>query len=318
MKQIQRSISKQGCSRRVFATLAIASFTVLLLLQGGRVALAQTYTVVASLIQGSAPAGPLVQGLDGQLYGTTNSGGNYACNNGIGCGTIFKLTTAGVITNLFTFCSQGSCADGALPVGAMVLATDGNLYGTAAFGGLHNLGVIFKITPSGLYSAVHSFSGSDGSYPATTLIQIDGALYSTMVHFGGNIFELSKDNVITSLFDSSCDPVAGLFQGTDGKLYGTTAIGGLNNTGTVFSIDLSLTPFVTTLPTSRKIGTNIAILGTNLTGASSVTFNGTPATFRVVSATQITATIPSGATTGSVVVVTPSATLTSNLPFRVM
>ena len=87
--------------------------------------------------------------------------------------------------------------------------------------------------------------------------------------------------------------------------------------GTVFSLSVGLGPFVETQPTSGKVGAAVKILGTNLTGATSVTFNGTAAAFKVVSSSLITATVPAGATTGKVQVVTPSGTLSSNVPFRV-
>jgi uncharacterized protein (TIGR03437 family) len=87
--------------------------------------------------------------------------------------------------------------------------------------------------------------------------------------------------------------------------------------GTVFSLSLGLGPFVETQPTSGKAGAAVKILGTNLTGATSVAFNGTPAVFTVVSGSLIKATVPTGTTTGQVQVVTPSGTLTSNVNFRV-
>jgi uncharacterized repeat protein (TIGR03803 family) len=107
-------------------------------------------------------------------------------------------------------------------------------------------------------------------------------------------------------------------QATNGNFYGTTSAGGANNDGTVFSLSVGLGPFVETLPTSGMVGTAVIILGNNLTGATSVTFNGTPAKFTVVSSsTEIKTTVPSGATTGKVKVTTASGTLTSNQTFRV-
>ena len=87
--------------------------------------------------------------------------------------------------------------------------------------------------------------------------------------------------------------------------------------GTVFSLSVGLGPFVETQPTSGKVGAAVKILGTNLTGATSVTFNGTAAVFKVVSASLITTTVPTGATTGKVKVTTPKGTLKSNVVFRV-
>ncbi len=111
---------------------------------------------------------------------------------------------------------------------------------------------------------------------------------------------------------------AGLVQDTNGSFYSTTSAGGANYDGTVFSLSVGLGPFVETRPTSGQLGATVEILGTNLTGATSVSFNGTAATFTVVSSSEISTTVPSGATTGNVQVVTPSGTLTSNVPFQVL
>ena len=88
--------------------------------------------------------------------------------------------------------------------------------------------------------------------------------------------------------------------------------------GTVFSLSVGLGPFVETQPTYGKVGAVVKILGTDLTGATSVSFNGTAAAFTVVSTSEITTTVPAGATSGTVQVVTPSGTLSSNVPFRVL
>ena len=112
-------------------------------------------------------------------------------------------------------------------------------------------------------------------------------------------------------------PEAGLVQATNGDLYGTTKIGGANNYGTVFSLSVGLGPFVETQTTSGKVGAAVKILGTDLTGATSVSFNGAAAVFTVVSPSLITTTVPAGATTGKVEVVTPSGTLSTYVPYRV-
>ena len=121
-------------------------------------------------------------------------------------------------------------------------------------------------------------------------------------------------------------PSAGLFQATNGDLYGTTPLGGALTTGacaappygcgTIFRLSMGLGRFVETQTTSGSVGAAIKILGTDLTGATGVTFDGTAATFAVVSPSLITTTVPTGATTGTVQVVTAGGTLSSTCPSR--
>jgi uncharacterized repeat protein (TIGR03803 family) len=223
---------------------------------------------------GAAPNAPLVVSADGNLYGTTR-----CCPFYTG-GTVFKLTPAGQLTTLYTFCSQSHCADGAYPLVGLTQATDGNLYGTTFQGGFNSAGgggTIFRITPAGAFKTLHKFGGPDG----------DG-------------------------------PYAALVQATDGSLYGTANKGGTDNLGTVFSLSIDLEQFVETLPTSRTIGGHVIILGNNLTGSTAVSFNGIAAPFTVVSDTEITTSVPSGTTTGFVAVTTASGTLKSNKPFQII
>jgi uncharacterized repeat protein (TIGR03803 family) len=120
-------------------------------------------------------------------------------------------------------------------------------------------------------------------------------------------------------------PFSGLLQATDGNFYGTTSTGGdfscpsdpSFGCGTIFRLSGRLGPFVSLLPYSGKVATVAYILGTNLAGATSVSFNGTVATFTVVSKTEVKTAVPSGATTGFVTITTPSGTLKSNRKFRV-
>ena len=110
--------------------------------------------------------------------------------------------------------------------------------------------------------------------------------------------------------------IGGLLQATDGNFYGTTSADG-NGYGTVFKLSVGLGPFVRTQTTSGKVGTTVKILGTDLTGATGVTFNGIPAEFSVVRPSEISTVVPAGATTGTVRVVTPGGTLLSDVSFRV-
>ncbi len=240
---------------------------------------------------GSYPYAGLVQASDGNLYGTTGYGGaDVTCAGGYGCGTVFKITTTGELTTLYSFSCSSTCPGGYQPYSGLIQATDGNLYGTTTSGGTGlngGEGTVFEITPSGTLSTLYSFCQGADTCP-------DGA-----------------------------EPYAGLIQDTNGIFYGTTYWGGngfqnnLGPFGAVFSEYLGLGPFVKTLPTSGKVGSAVQILGTNLTGATSVSFNGTAATFTVASASLITTTVPTGTTSGPVTVITPSGTLTSNLPFTI-
>ena len=110
----------------------------------------------------------------------------------------------------------------------------------------------------------------------------------------------------------------GLVQGTNGTFYGTTDSGGTTvHYGTVFSLSVGLGAFVKTVPTAGKTGSAVKILGTNLTGATRVSFNGAAAAFTVVSRSEISTTVPAGATSGPVEVTTPGGTLSSNAAFHV-
>ncbi len=126
---------------------------------------------------GDQPYAGLVQGTDGNFYGTTSSFGAY------GGGTVFKITPSGKLTTLHNFCSQPNCTDGTDPAAALVQATDGNFYGTTDNGGTGGscsggCGTVFKITPSGTLTTLHSFNGADGAQPRAGLVQAtDGNFY---------------------------------------------------------------------------------------------------------------------------------------------
>jgi uncharacterized repeat protein (TIGR03803 family) len=150
----------------------------------------------------------------------------------------------------------------------------------------------------------------------------DGNFYGTTAEGGplglGTIFRLTPGGALTTLYSAG---VTTLMQDTSGDFYGTTGGGGSNclpgGCGTIFRLSVGLGPFVKTLPVAGKAGAAVKILGTDLTGASSVTFGGVPAAFTVKSAVLITAAVPAGATSGAVQVVTPGGTLSSNTVFTV-
>lgn len=283
---------------------------------------------------GKYPYAGLIQASDGNFYGTTSEGGgNSTCNatQPYGCGTIFKITPAGVLTTLHSF--AGYPDDGNTPAASLIQASDTNLYGTAEYGGSNNRGVAFKVSLSGTLTMIYSFCPQtqrgtcpDGYDPYGGLIQgTDGGFYGTALggtNSDGVFFRLTSHGTIVAehQFDSTdgANPAGGLLQATDGSFYGNTQNGGTAGYGTLFNLSTGLAPFVETQTSSGKVGASVTILGTNLAGATSVTFNGIAASFTVVSSSEITATVPTGATTGFIVVTTPTTTLTSNRKFRIL
>jgi uncharacterized repeat protein (TIGR03803 family) len=298
----------------------------------GKLTTLYSFCAQANCVDGGVPWG-LVQASNGDFYGTTQGGGpnvGYCWGALNGCGTVFEITPAGKLTTLYGFCAQANCSDGALPSGALVQASNGNLYGATQNGGVPPdfYGTVFEITPDGALTTVHSFAFTDGVHPNGWLIQAtDGYLYGTTAGMGdadagdSTIFKMTPSGALTTLhnFDGhEGGPEGGLVQGTNGEFYGTT-FGSVDLPlfGSVFSLSMGLRSFVETLPASGKVGTAIMILGNNLEGATSVTFNGTSATFKVVGSSAIETTVPAGATSGRVDVTTPTEKLESNVSFVV-
>jgi uncharacterized repeat protein (TIGR03803 family) len=330
---------------------------------------------------GDEPLMSLIQGADGNLYGTTFAGGHYyTCRPG--CGTVFKVSLGG-ITIIHNFCADPTCPDGDQPYAGLILGIDGSFYGSTQGGWVNNDDTVFKITPAGTLTTLHIFGGPDGYGPEAALVQaVNTNFYGTTTGGGnlscnppygcGTVFKITPAGTLTTLhsFDGTdgANPFAGLIQASDDSFYGTTTLGGDGRNGTifkitlggelrtlhsfdgkdgsdsqgalvqstngtfygatalggvyahgnVFSLDMSLGPFVALVRNSGKIGQTGGILGQGFTGTTSVSLNGIPASFTVVSDTFIKATVPPGATTGFVTVVTPTGMLTSNVPFRVL
>jgi len=215
---------------------------VLLLLAAAAIAPAQTFTTLVNFDDnnGARPVfGSLVQGVDGNLYGTTH-GGNSA-------GTIFNVSTGGTLTTLYKFDRE----HGDFPTSGLVLATDGKFYGTTpGGGGIYHNGSIYSMTPGGAVSFLFAFRVENGIEPEAPLIQAtDGTLYGTARLGGaygyGTVFTIDAAGALTTLYsftgsDDGADPVGALVQAIDGDLYGTTTARGaaVGEDGTVFKITL--------------------------------------------------------------------------------
>lgn len=205
-------------------------------------------------VGGFQPDGVLVEGSDGNFYGTTVAGGSGT----YGAGTIFKITPAGTLTTLYNFCSQGgsTCSDGYGPEAGLVQGSDGNFYGATTWGGsacpdntstVPGCGVIYELTPSGTYSVIYSFTGgSTGAFPDSRLVEgADGSFYGTTqaAYAGpgqpptpGIVFKVTTSGTLTPLYSPSANvPEDGLVLGSDGNLYGTDYSGG-SGEGSIYQL----------------------------------------------------------------------------------
>jgi uncharacterized repeat protein (TIGR03803 family) len=214
---------------------------------------------------GQDPLGGLVQGSDGNFYGTTSGGGR-------GGGTIFKMAPNGNLTTLYSFCGLVTCPDGDTPAGSLIQGTDGDFYGMTAFGGVNGNGAVFKVASDGSLTTLHSFCSqplcTDGSLPFDgigppgkdwALYQgPDGNFYGTTAYGGANnsgtVFKITPSGKLTTLY-SFCPqvgppnfcpdgavPLGGVIRGPGGNLYGFTNTGGTTNAGTVYKLTPACTP----------------------------------------------------------------------------
>jgi uncharacterized repeat protein (TIGR03803 family) len=341
---------------------------------------------------GAEPTGRLVFGTNGDLYGTTQEGGLY--DGFYNQGTIFRISTSGSYEILHLFSGAAKTGDGGNPIAGLTLGSDGNFYGTTEFGGASEFGTVFKMTPSGTVTILHSFAENDpdGQQPRGALVQAsDGNLYGTCYAGGANgwgtAFRISTKGTFTKIYDFSQAtgnignlPRAGLIQASDGNLYGTAWEGGaFATTGTIYQLtlagdgtlkatfdpsttgfsplgalvqgsdgrlyvtlqddggensdevqdqgaisllNLGLKPPQPALysfsPVSGKVGAKVTLEFGPYVGATSVKFNGKSAPFVVEGSEFIVATVPSGATSGLIKVTTPGGTVTSTKSFTVL
>jgi len=208
------------------------------------------------------PQAALIQGTDGNFYGTTSGIISFfspfgSFTSDIGHGVVFKITPQGQFTVLHTFADGSVINDGEDPLAALVQGSDGNFYGTTSHGGAAPAasgvgvgGAVFKMTPAGTVTILHSFiAGSDGQNPEAPLIQgSDGNFYGTTASGGaansGTIFKMTPQGTVTILHafadggaaNDGYSPQAALVLGADGNFYGTTSSGGDGFNGTIFEI----------------------------------------------------------------------------------
>ncbi len=216
---------------------------------------------------GDGPMGRVVFGPDGALYGTTNQGGNTACNP-VGCGTVFKLQPPVTFcrtplcpwtkTTIHTFAAQQN-SDGQFPVGDLTFDSAGNLYGVTTYGGQHDVGTVYELTPSNggwIETILDSFGIIYHSPEAGVTFGSDGNLYGTLTYANGNppccygaIYALTRsgtgwtENILyvlgTGGQDDGSHPFSGVTFDGAGNLYGATTDLGANNGGTVFGLSPS-------------------------------------------------------------------------------
>ncbi len=266
------------------------------------------------------PFSGMILGSDGNFYGTSQVGGvEYL-------GTVFKMTPAGGVKILYSF----DQTHGAYLYSPIAQGNDGFLYGTTTGGGATGGGVVFRIATTGKkFSVLYEFDsqqGTDGSDPFAGLaVATDGNFYGATsggANFGpvsnGDAFRISSsgDYSMTFVFDYTHGTLAEStpMQHTNGMIYGLTTRGGpnLSQDGVLYQIDIGVPHFVSLENRWATAGQTVGILGTGLTGTTSVKFGSAPASFTVVSDSYLTAVVPNDGTSGVVTVTTPSGTLTSN------
>ena len=283
-----------------------------------------TLTTLYTFTDGSNLTAALIQATDGNFYGVTESGGAN------GDGEIFKMTPSGTVTILHSFAGS----DGNQAYSALIQGTDGNLYGVTYAGGTSNKGVVFKCSTTGTYSVLYNFTGSstDGGAPTGLMQASNGTLYGGAQIGGasnaGTIYSISTSGTFKLLYSfggaNGADPSSPLKQNTNGILYGVTYEGGNTSLcgnagcGVFYSLNIGAKPFIRLSSTSGKVGSVVNIFGQGFSSSSVVTFNGVPATkVTLTGTTYLSATVPTGATSGYVTVTTGSTALKSTQKYTV-
>jgi uncharacterized repeat protein (TIGR03803 family) len=284
---------------------------------------AGVFTTIQTFVtatQGKDSFASPMQASDGSLWGTNGWGGTDQC------GAVFKTALSGTVLQALLM----DCTDQRHPSSPLIQAADGNIYGTSSGGGKDGAGSVFELNANGALSTVYEFqSGSDLEDPVNIMQATDGSFYGTAYGSGtdrdGGIYKIDGSGNYSVIYDFTTgsphivEVSTGLMQHTTGEFYGASGAGGIYRRGSVFSLDMGLGPFIGFVRPTGTTGSVAQILGQGLTGTTNVTFNGVVATsFSVVSDTYMTAVVPTGATTGPVVVTTSGGALTSNVSFRII
>jgi len=263
---------------------------------------------------------------DGNFYGMSGIGDSYESTSAL----VYELSPNKQFKVLKTYADgRKNYAPATFPE-ALVEVGKGNLFGTAALGGSNRGGAIFELSTTGAYKVIHEFKDWKFGVPTVMTLATDGNLYGValgQVQLGGlsSLFRVTPSGQFETLY-SFTNAAIGLCacyltQGSDGKFYGISQNGGVG-VGTAWVWDLGLPKPLPSLagfiPSSSSSGARVTLYGTNLLGATSVSFNGVPASsFSNITGNYVSATVPAGATTGPVTVTTPNGTATSPKAFTI-
>jgi len=256
------------------AVLSILSvFTILMLVQpaaAAKLTILHAFCSDDYCTDGASPLGTLALDAAGNIYGTTQ--GTNSVYEGYPYGTAFKITPKNQFTSLHEFCSTSGCDDGIYPQSDITLDTKGNLYGTASMGGSHEKGVVFKISPTGTLTVLHSFCSNevvsvcvDGDQPeGSVVLDSAGSVYG-LTYDGGNngyglLYKISATKALSTIYNfcasSGCidgeRPDGRLLNDGKGNLFGVTYYGGAHGYGELFKVTIA-TKRLTTLYSFCKL-----------------------------------------------------------------
>ncbi len=271
----------------------------------------------------SKTTAPLVMGVDGNFYGTTQLGGDF------NQGTLFRLSTKGKLKIIHSF---NASTEGATPIAPVMIAADGKFYGTTSAGGTFSNGIVYQLSSGGPYRVLHNFQPStEGDASTAGFVQgSDGYLYSALSNGGvkgyGVLYRINtrgtKFQVLHQFnMQDGAYPGATPTLDTSGTIYGfaTKGGGGENGTsGVLFSYTNGLKPFIALQLWAGAEGTQVGILGQGFSAATGVEFGNIAANYSVMSDTYMVAMVPLGAQSAKVTVFEPSGTLVSLRKFKVL